>query len=128
MLRDWEDSGQEYEPKTVKSAYRINCESTFAYLFGIDLLTNEFIWLNIAKDGNSRVAGDTTLSFLTDYFHLTEIMNMYDFFSMMAEKIVDDPMEADVIVTDHEIEGAVEAEIIREYDLEKIRALMETVK
>ena len=128
MLRDWEDSGQVYEPKTVKSAYRINCESTFAYLFGIDLLTNEFIWLNIAKDGNSRVAGDTTLSFLTDYFHLTEIMNMYDFFSMMAEKIVDDPMEADVIVTDHEIEGAVEAEIIREYDLEKIRALMETVK
>lgn len=128
MLRDWEDSGQVYEPKTVKSAYRINCESTFAYLFGIDLLTNEFIWLNIAKDGNSRVAGDTTLSFLTDYFHLTEIMNMYDFFSMMAEKIVDDPMEADVIVTDHEIEGAVEAEIIREYDFEKIRALMETVK
>lgn len=58
----------------------------------------------------------------------TEIMNMYDFFSMMAEKIVDDPMEADVIVTDHEIEGAVEAEIIREYDFEKIRALMETVK
>ena len=47
---------------------------------------------------------------------------------MMAEKIVDDPMEADVIVTDHEIEGAVEAEIIREYDFEKIRALMETVK
>lgn len=128
MLRDWEDSGQVYEPKTVKSAYRINCESTFAYLFGIDLLTNEFIWLNIAKDGNSRVAGDTTLSFLTDYFHLTEIINMYDFFSMMAEKIVDDPMEAEVIVTDHEIECTVEAEIIREYDFEKIRALMETVK
>lgn len=35
MLRDWEDSGQVYEPKTVKSAYRINCESTFAYLFGM---------------------------------------------------------------------------------------------
>ena len=84
--------------------------------------------MNIAKDGNSRVAGDITLSFLTDYFHLTEIINMYDFFSMMAEKIVDDPMEAEVIVTDHEIECTVEAEIIREYDFEKIRALMETVK
>lgn len=128
MLRDWEDSGQVYEPKTVKSAYRINCESTFAYLFGIDLFTNEFIWLNIAKNSNSRVAGNTTLSFLTDYFHLTEIMNMYDFFSMMAEKIVADPMEADVVVTDREIECADEAEIIREYDFEKIRAFMEAVK
>lgn len=128
MLRDWDDSGQVYEPKTVKSAYRINCESTFAYLFGIDLLTNEFIWLNVAKNSKSRVAGDTDLSFLTDYFHLTEVMNMYDFFSMMAEKIVEDPMEADVIVTDHEIECAVEAEIIREYDFEKIRVLMEDAK
>lgn len=128
VLRDWEDSGQVYEPKTVKSAYRINCESTFAYLFGIDLLTNEFIWLNVAKNSKSRVAGDTDFSFLTDYFHLTEVMNMYDFFSMMAEKIVEGPMEADVIVTDHEIECAVEAEIIREYDFEKIRALMEDAK
>lgn len=128
MLRDWEDSGQVYEPKTVKSAYRINCESTFAYLFGIDLLTNEFIWLNIAKDSKSRVAGDTTLSFLTEYFCLTEIMNMYDFFSMMAEKIVEDPMKADVVVTDCEIECADEIEIIREYDFEKIRALIEDAK
>ena len=53
---------------------------------------------------------------------------MYDFFSMMAEKIVADPMEADVIVTDCEIECADETEIIREYDFEKIRALMEDVK
>lgn len=55
-------------------------------------------------------------------------MNMYDFFSMMAEKIVDDPMEADVVVTDCEIESVEEAEIIREYDFEKIRVLMEDVK
>ena len=74
------------------------------------------------------MAGDTEISFLADYFHLTEIMNMYDFFSMMAEKIVDDPMEADVVVTDCEIEGAEKAEIIREYDFEKIRVLMEDVK
>lgn len=33
-------------------------------------------------------------------------------------------MEADVIVTDHEIECAVEAEIIREYDFEN-QVLME---
>ena len=74
------------------------------------------------------MVGDTNLSFLTDYFHLTDVMNMYDFFSMMAEKIVDDPMEADVVVTDCEIESVEEAEIIREYDFEKIRVLMEDVK
>ena len=128
MLRDWDDSGQVYEPKTVKSAYLVNCESTFAYLFGIDLFTNEFVWLNVAKNSKSRVAGDTNLSFLTDYFHLTDVMNMYDFFSMMAEKIVEDPMEADVVVTDHEVKCTEEAQIIREYDFEKIRMLMEDAK
>ena len=61
MLRDWDDSGQVYEPKTVKSAYLVNCESTFAYLFGIDLFTNEFVWLNVAKNSKLRVAGDTNL-------------------------------------------------------------------
>lgn len=128
MLRDWEDSGQVYEPKTVKSSYLVNCESAFAYLFGIDLFTNEFVWLNVAKNSNARVAGDTGLSFLTDYFHLTEVMNMYDFFSMMAEKIVKDPMEADVVVTDREVKCTEEAQIIREYDFEKIRVLMEDAK
>lgn len=128
MLRDWDDSGQVYEPKIVKSAYLVNCESAFAYLFGIDLFTNEFVWLNVAKNSKSRVAGDTNLSFLTDYFHLTEVMNMYDFFSMMAEKIVEDPMEADVVVTDHEVKCTEEAQIIREYDFEKIRMLMEDAK
>ena len=128
MLREWDDSGQVYEPKTVKSAYLVNCESTFAYLFGIDLFTNEFVWLNVAKNSKSRVAGDTNLSFLTDYFHLTDVMNMYDFFSMMAEKIVEDPMEADVVVTDHEVKCTEEAQIIREYDFEKIRMLMEDAK
>ena len=74
------------------------------------------------------MAGDTNLSFLTDYFPLTDVMNMYDFFSMMAEKIVEDPMEADVVVTDHEVKYTEEAQIIREYDFEKIRMLMEDAK
>lgn len=103
-------------------------DPTFAYLFGIDLFTNEFVWLNVANNSKSRVAGDTNLSFLTDYFHLTDVMNMYDFFSMMAEKIVEDPMEADVVVTDHEVKCTEGAQIIREYDFEKIRMLMEDAK
>lgn len=126
MLRDEEDSGKVYEPKTVKSAYLVNCESTFSYLFGVDLFTNEFIWLNIARNSSSRVAGDTSLAFLTDYFHITEIMSVYDFFSMMASEIVENPMEADVVVTDQETNCADDAEIIREYDFERIKMLMES--
>ena len=47
---------------------------------------------------------------------------------MMAEKIVEDPMEADVVVTDREVNCIEEARIIREYDFEKIRVLMEDAK
>lgn len=125
MLRDEDDSGEIYEPKTVEIAFLVDCESTFAYLFGIDLEKNEFIWLNQARNSNAQVAGSTSLTFLLDYFHTTEIFNVYDFFEMMAEEIVEDPMEAEIVVSDHETAYADCAEMIREYDFEKIRALME---
>ena len=73
----------------------VDCESTFAYLFGIDLDILEFIWLNMAKSGKTTVAGDKTLGFLLQYFHTTEIVNVYDFFAMMAEKVVSDPTGAE---------------------------------
>lgn len=125
MLRDEDDSGEIYEPKTIETAFLVDCESTFAYLFGIDLEKNEFIWLNQARNSNAQVAGSTSLTFLLDYFHTTEIFNVYDFFKMMAEEIVEDPMEAEIVVSDHETAYADDAEMIREYDFEKIRALME---
>lgn len=124
MLRDEEDSGEIYEPKTIESAFLVDCESTFAYLFGIDLIKNEFIWLNQARNSNAQVAGSTSLTFLLDYFHTTEIFNVYDFFEMMAEELVEDPMEAEIVVSDHETAYADGAEMIREYDFEKIRAFM----
>ena len=97
---------------------------TFAYLFGIDLYTNEFIWLNTAKNSTSRVAGNTSLGFLIDYLHITEIMNVYDFFAMMAAEIVEDPLDADVVVTDCDTYCADGAEVIREYDFEKLRGFI----
>ena len=124
MLRDEEDSGEIYEPKTIESAFLVDCESTFAYLFGIDLIKNEFIWLNQARNSNAQVAGSTSLTFLLDYFHTTEIFNVYDFFKMMAEELVEDPMEAEIVVSGHETAYADGAEMIREYDFEKIRAFM----
>ena len=124
MDRDLRDSGEVYEPKTVRSSFIINAESTFAYLFGIDLKTNDFIWLNMARSSSARVAGMTEMNFLKDYFHLTEIINMYDLFEMMASELVPDPAAAEVIVTDKELECPENAQMIREYDTEKIIALI----
>ena len=127
MLRDIEDSGKVYEPKTVDSAFKIDCESTFAYLFGLDLNKNEFIWLNMARQSESRIAGDNTMAFLIDYFNVTEVLNMKNFFEMLATEVVEDVRDADVIVTNKKIsdkEIAEDAQIIREYDVEKMLALM----
>ena len=126
MFRDENDSGEIFEPKTVKSSFTVNAESTFAYLFGIDLETNEFVWMNEARGMNAHVAGDTSFVHILDWFHKTEIMNIHDFITMAATETVDDPSEADIIVTDDSsIEVPEGTEIIREYDFERLRSLME---
>ena len=124
MLRDFEDSGQVFEPKTVRSAFTVNCQSTFAYLFGIDLKTNDFIWLNAARNGSEQVAGEMSAGFLIDDFHMTDVMNVYRFFEMMAAELVSDPAAAEVIVTDKDMTVPEGAELIREYDFERMMALM----
>lgn len=73
MLRDVKDSGQVYEPKTVKTSFTIDCNSRFAYLFAIDLAANDFIWLDVDRASSAAVAGTTRLGFLTEYFDMTSI-------------------------------------------------------
>ena len=117
-------SGQIYEPKTVESSFTVNCDSRFAYLFGIDLEKNDFVWLNLARDSFAAVAGTTSMAFLTDYFQVTEIINPYTFFEMMAEEVVTSLDDAEVIVTDKTGPYHEGAEVIREYDFERMIALM----
>ena len=124
MIRDIEDSGEIYEPKTVESAYTINADSTFAFLFGIDMATNELVWLNMARNSGAAVAGETGMKFLTDYFHVTETMNVAKFFELMATEVVEDPAEAEVVVVDQPIEVPEGVEVIREYDTERMLELM----
>ena len=69
-------------------------------MFGIDLETREFVWLNVARGSEAIVAGATSLACLLDYFDVTKKMNVYRFFEWMATELVTDPAEADVIVTD----------------------------
>jgi hypothetical protein len=141
MKRDLLDSGEIYEPKTIESAFRVNCPGMFAYLFGIDLEKREFVWLNLSRDAHVTVAGTTSLAFLLDYFDVTEKMNVYRFFEWMATELVTDPAKADVIVsdrreiweqanvgaTDGQVSGNLEQkekEWIHSYDFEKLLALM----
>ena len=124
MLRDALDSGEVYEPKTVQSSFLINCSSTFAYLFGIDLEKNEFVWLNSVRQSKTIVAGTTSLDFLTKYFDVTSTINMYTFFEMMATKLVDDPSEAELIVSDSVVGNDENTEVIRSCDFDKVLALM----
>ena len=114
MSRDVLDSGEVYEPKTVKSSYTINGKSTYAYLFAIDLMTREVIWLNLIDENRARVAGSTEFGWLESYFHACDTMNMRKLFEY-AGTVVDTPEEADLVVGDIETDK----EQIRSCDWEK---------
>ena len=124
MLRDTMDSGEIYEPKTVKSSFTVDCDSTFAYLFAIDLSKNDFIWLNTMRDSNVHVAGATSLGFITRYFDVTDVINVYDLFSMLASEVVTDINEAEIVVSDENLSQLDGVEYIRSYDIERIISLM----
>lgn len=124
MMRDENDSGEIFEPKTVESSFRITCDSRFAYLFGIDLERNEFVWLNIARDSNLNVAGASSVEFLLDYMDVTDVINLYDFATLLATEIVETPDEADVVFSDRELTLREGTEQVRSCDFEKVIALM----
>lgn len=124
MDRDVLDNGEVFEPKTVATSFQITCDSTFAYLFGIDLKTSELVWLNVSRDSNARVAGTTSLDFLKDYINACQLMNVQKLFSMLATEVVETPEDADVVVTDDAVSVKENAEIIHSYDTERILALM----
>jgi len=124
MLRDRKDSGEIFEPKTVKTAFDVEGESTFSYLFGIDLEKNEFVWLNINRELSVRVAGATDVGFLIPYFSFVDTLSLADIFRMMATEVVDDPELADTVLSNGNVTLKEGAEQIRSFDFEKISALL----
>ena len=124
MMRDVQDSGEVFEPKTVTSSYLINCESTFAYMYAIDVENREIIWLNLAKDSNQIIAGLDDNSFLFDYFNITDVINVYSFASMLATEVVYDSTLADVVVSDHALPTKEGATVIHSYDTDVILTLL----
>ena len=127
MTRDIEDSGEVYEPKTVETAFTINCASNFGYLFAYDTKYNEIIWINQSQGVNRIVAAEGKADFLVKYFDTVDVFNVYNFFEMAASEVVSDIKDADVIVSDNTYSDALPAgkEIIHSYDFERIKALMD---
>ena len=126
MLRDSVDSGEVFEPKTVASAFTVNCRSTFAYLFGLDLEKKEFVWLNSGVNGSAPVAGDTDVSHLLRVFEAAEVLSLGDMLRLMAEKVTEDPLEADLIASDGELPAKEGAARLHRYDIDAMLKLIET--
>ena len=66
----------------------------------------------------------TDFAFLLDDFRTTDVMNVYEFFKLMATELVDDPIDADVVVTDGAAALKEGAELIRSWDTERMIALL----
>ena len=124
MLRDEDDSGAVYEPKTVQSAFQVTSESTFAYLFALDLKTDRFIWLNCAREGGIHVAGDSDMAFLMRYLRAADVINVYAFARLLAAQTVDDPARADVVFSDEILSLPENVKQIRSCDIEQLTALL----
>ena len=123
MVREKEESGQVYEPKTVKSSFTINAKSTYAILFALDLKEKDVVWLNMGMGQRERVAGEDDLSFVLPYMDILDIASVYSLFEAKADEIVSNPEDADLIVSDVVFEKLGEGqEQIHSYDYEKLLA------
>ena len=121
MIRDKEDNGEVFEPKTVKTSFRIDTKSRYAILFALDLETREVVWLNLAMDSSRNIAGTDEIGFVLPYMNILEAASVYTLFEAKATELVSRPEEADLIVSDSVFENLREGqEQIRSHDFEKI--------
>ena len=62
--------------------------------------------------------------FLLEFFYVSDVINIYIFLEMLATELVLDPENAELIVTNQSITVPEGVEVIREYDFERIIALL----
>ena len=70
------------------------------------------------------IAGTEGIGFLLDYINATDVINMKDFFEMLATAVVDSPEDADVIVSDKESDIVEGKDVIKSYNFERVLALL----
>jgi hypothetical protein len=115
MQRDRNASGEAFEPRTVETNFKLTGNSKHLLLFGLDLKRKSLVWLN--QTGYTQEFPSSLLS-------MQKSFNMFDFFCILAEELTDDPLQADVVVSDKTLPHKPDACIIHSYDTEKILALM----
>ena len=128
MMRDISDSGEVYEPKTVKTAFRMTTDSSFGYLFAIDLKMREMVWLNINREGNHAIAGQSDMAWLMDFLKVTDVFNVYDLYAMCAgaDNIAETPHSAKIVVTaDDGYTGTEDQMVVYRWSTEKMLQLLQ---
>ena len=78
----------------IKTAFTINGDSFVVYLFAIDLVNNEFVWLNTNKNSFNIIAANEEFDFIEKIFKYRDIFSLYDFFNLCGS-VVDNIEEAD---------------------------------
>ena len=129
MLRTEPKSGEVFEPKTVATSFAVTGRSRFAYLFAIDLETDEMVWLGITRSSHTAVAGAEGMgayAFLDRWFHATEALSLADVATMAATYLVSDPAEADVafVLDPTTLPEGIDAEVVTPTDTARIRELL----
>ena len=64
------------------------------------------------------------VDFLLELFHATDVIDVYSFFEMLVAELFSDPENAELIVINQSITAPEGVEVIREYDFERMIALM----
>ena len=118
------EAGEAYEPKSVNTAFTIDCDSSQALLFMIDLTRNEMIWINKNVDTDNRVVTQSQYDYVKKYTAALDILSAYDFFELKADQLVDNIEDADVIVSDN-VSNVPDGKIqIKSNDFEKLISLL----
>lgn len=118
-----------FDPKTVQTSFKITSDTTFAYLFAIDLETRQMVWLNLSRADHQMVAGCTEMDFLLRFLTVTDVLNAYDLYSWAGE-MQKSPISADIVVSDDmEIRKLFRedsnVEFIHSWDFEKMLTLLQ---
>ncbi len=124
MTREIIDSGEVFEPKTVKSSFVIDCPSTYAYLYAIDLRTHELVWLNVAFGSFARIAGTDEVGHILGRIYELEVLSAGELIALAATELVDNPDDADLAFTDELLEEKEGRRQLHSYDYEAILSLL----
>ena len=126
MERNDLEAGLIFEPKTVKSSFIVNAQATQIYAFAIDLISREFVWLNMTSGLNTRIAGEdrSGLAYVFSTLEVGNIINYKLLFSLLGSEFVKNAKNANVVVSDDDKINTNNLPIYHSYDIDKIIKLI----